>query len=179
MILETDRLLLRKLEESDFESLRSLLQSSEAMYAYEGPFNDREVREWFDRQQTRYADDGFGLWSVIRKADELFIGQCGITLQSYQETRVPEIGYLLCPDYWHAGYATEAASACKLFAFETLGMERIYSFIRHTNLPSQRVALRIGMRQINTFCKRFRGIDMPHFVFLADQAESEYPSQAF
>lgn len=179
MILETNRLILKKLEESDFESLRSLLQSSEAMYAYEGPFNDREVREWFDRQQTRYTDDGFGLWSVIRKADERFIGQCGITLQSYRETRVPEIGYLLCPHSWHAGFATEAASACRQFAFGTLGMKRIYSFIRDTNLPSQRVSLRIGMRQIDTICKRFRGIDMPHFVFRAEQTESQCLSQAF
>lgn len=39
--------------------------------------------------------------------------------------RVVEIGYLFRQDYWHNGYATEAAQGCKRYAFETLGVPEV------------------------------------------------------
>lgn len=176
MILETERLILRELATSDFTSLRTLLQDPEVMYAYEGSFTHHEVEKWFVRQQARYIAHGFGLWAVIRKEDGIFLGQCGITLQSYGDRQVPEIGYLLCRCHWHRGYATEAAAACKRLAFGPFGMQHIYSFIRDTNLPSQRVALRNGMRCTDTVVKHFRGIDMLHMVFRADNTSASGPS---
>ena len=177
-ILEPDRLLLRELRDSDFAALRRMLQDPAVMYAYEGPLSDREATEWFERQKMRYAQDGFGLWAAIRKSDDTFVGQCGITMQPYRERRVPEIGYLLCRNCWHAGYATEAAAACKRLAFGPLGMERIYSFVRDSNVASQRVALRNGMRRTDIVVKRFRGVDMPHFVFCAERAGRERQPEA-
>lgn len=178
MILETDRLILRELQDCDFAALQSLLQDPAVMYAYEGPFSRQETCGWFEKQKTRYKNDGFGLWSVIRKADDTFIGQCGITMQSYRRQPVPEIGYLLRHACWHAGYATEAAAGCKRLAFGPLGMERIYSFIRDSNLASQRVALRNGMWHTDTVVKHFRGIDMPHFVFCAERTGREQEPEA-
>ena len=63
-ILETERLLLRGLEQGDFKDVCKLLQDDEVMYAYEGAFNDQEVQNWLDRQFGRYRHDGFGLWLV-------------------------------------------------------------------------------------------------------------------
>ena len=45
-ILETERLLLRGLEQGDFKDVCKLLQDDEVMYAYEGAFNDQEVQKW-------------------------------------------------------------------------------------------------------------------------------------
>ena len=45
MILETERLYLRKMDQSDFDSLCRILQDKDVMYAYEGAFNDDEVQE--------------------------------------------------------------------------------------------------------------------------------------
>ena len=74
MILETQRLYLREMQQSDFESLCKILQDQEAMYTYEGAFCDDEVQEWLDRQIARYQKWGFGLWAVI-----FFGGPTGIT----------------------------------------------------------------------------------------------------
>lgn len=60
MILETERLYLRKLETSDFADLCEILQNKNVMYAYEHAFSDEEVHIWLNRQKQRYHDDGFG-----------------------------------------------------------------------------------------------------------------------
>ena len=65
VILETERLYLREMKQSDFEALCKILQDQDAMYAYEGAFCDDEVQEWLDRQIARYQKWGFGLWAVI------------------------------------------------------------------------------------------------------------------
>lgn len=95
VIFRTPRLYLRKLTPEDRLSLCETLQDGQAMYAYEHAFSETEVDEWLDRQLARYRTDGFGLWALIRLADGAFLGQCGITMQSWGERRVPEIGYLL------------------------------------------------------------------------------------
>ena len=113
MILKTERLYLREMNQSDYESLCRILQDNETMYAYEGAFTDTEVQEWLDRQIARYKKYNFGLWAVILKNTNKMIGQCGLTMQPWKDTEVLEIGYLFEKAYWHNGYATESARACK------------------------------------------------------------------
>ena len=125
VILETERLYLREMKQSDFEALCKILQDQEAMYAYEGAFCDDEVQEWLDRQIARYQKWGFGLWAVVLKENEEMIGQCGLTMQPWKEDEVLEIGYLFWRSYWHNGYAVEAAKACKKYAFETLKAKEV------------------------------------------------------
>lgn len=162
MILETERLYLRRLTQADFNALCKILQDEETMYAYEGAFSDAEVQEWLDRQLTRYEMWDFGLWAVVLKGSDQVIGQCGLTMQPWKDREVLEIGYLFQRSYWHKGYATEAAMACKTYAFEVLNAPEVCSIIRDTNLPSQRVALRNGMHPMDHFVKHYRGVDMPH-----------------
>ena len=80
-------------------------------------------------------------------------------------TRVPEIGYLLAHDYWHKGYATEAAIACREYGLDTLKFDALYSIVRDTNLASRKVALRNGMHPVDTIVRHYRGVEMPHIVF--------------
>ncbi len=167
MILQTERLFLRKLTADDLPALRRILQDKEVMYAYEHAFTEEEVREWLARQFERYEEYGFGLWAVCRKETGQMIGQCGITMQDWEGKLVPEVGYLFEKAYWHRGFATEAAIACKEYAFHKLGFSQVYSIIRDNNLPSQAVAKRNGMKPVGQFTKHYYGIDMPHIVFCA------------
>lgn len=61
MIIETGRLILREMRQSDFKDLAGILQDREVVYAYEHEFTDRDVQEWLDRQRDRYQRYGFGL----------------------------------------------------------------------------------------------------------------------
>ena len=169
MILETERLYLREMNQNDFDSLCKILQDEEVMYAYEGAFRDDEVQEWLDRQIARYQKWGFGLWAVILKETDEMIGQCGLTMQPWKDKEVLEIGYLFQRQYWHKGYATEAAIASKKYAFEILNADEVCSIIRDTNIPSQKVAIRNGMVKTDCWTKHYKGVDMPHFRYVANR----------
>ena len=167
MIFETERLYLRELNQTDFKSLCKILRDKEAMYAYEGAFSDIEVHEWLDRQIFHYQKWGFGLWAVILKKTDELIGQCGLTMQMWKDEEVLEIGYLFQRRYWHKGYAVEAAKACKKYAFEILNADEVCSIIRDTNIASQNVAVRNGMIAADSWTKHYRGVDMPHYRYIA------------
>lgn len=172
-VLETPRLLLREMSLSDIAPLSSILQDEKVMYAYNGAFNEEETALWMNRQLQRYEDHGFGLWAVCLKGSNEMIGQCGITMQEYNNQQVPEIGYLLAYRHWHKGYATEAAVACREYGFGTLRFNALYSIIRDTNIPSQKVAKRNGMSCIGKIIKHYRGVEMPHMVFCIENRQAE------
>ena len=171
MIIETNRLSLREMRQIDYPALCKILQDSDVMYAYEGAFNENEVQEWLDKQINRYKEFGFGLWAVIQRETGEMIGQCGLTMQHYINTQVLEVGYLFQKEFWHYGYATEAAIACRDYAFDKLNVEEVFSIIRDTNIASQNVAKRIGMTIKDRFIKHYRGIDMPHYLFSVKRGE--------
>ena len=164
--METERLYMRRMGQSDFGALCRILQDEETMHAYEGAFTDQEVQDWLERQLARYEKWGFGLWAVILKETDEMIGQCGLTMQPWKDREVLEIGYLFERTYWHRGYATEAAEACKRYAFEVLGAEEVCSIIRDTNTASQNVALRNGMTRADMWVKHYKGVDMPHYRYI-------------
>lgn len=165
-ILQTSRLLLREMTEDDLPALRSILQDPQVMYAYEHAFSEEEVRAWLAKQRRRYAEDGFGLWAMVLRQTGAMIGQCGLTWQDRGDgTQCVEVGYLLQRAFWHQGYATEAATACKAYAFQELGLDEVCSIIRDNNLASQAVARRNGMIVTGRLVKHYYGMDMPHLVF--------------
>lgn len=172
-VLETKRLMLRKMCREDQDSLNKMLQDPEVMYAYAHAFSDREAKEWLERQLERYRQYGFGLWAVILKETGEFIGQCGLTMQDCRGEQVLEVGYLFCKEFWHQGYAAEAATACRDYAFEILNAGEVYSIIRDNNTASRNVAKRNGMKIRGSFVKHYYGIDMPHDLFCITREEFE------
>lgn len=68
------------------------------------------------------------------------------------------------PEFWHKGYASEAAKSCIKYAF-TVGYGEVFAVVRDTNLPSMNVAIRSGMVARQRIIRQYRGIDMPHIVF--------------
>lgn len=178
-ILQTERLILRKLIPDDFADLCEILQDEQTMYAYEGAFSDEKAKSWLERQLERYDRDGIGLWAVISRDSGEFLGQAGLTYQpvEYENGRIEtvlEIGYLFKRKYWHQGYATEAALGCQKYAFETLSAPEVYSIIRDTNTASQNVALRGGMKVVHSFVKHYRGVIMPHLLYRISREESRF-----
>ena len=166
IILETERLILREMNNNDFEALCKILLDEETMYAYQGAFTIEEAHNWLNSQLERYKNYGYGLWAVVLKENNEMIGQCGLSIQTWKDSKVLEVGYLFQRNYWHHGYATEAAIASREYAFNVLNANEVSSIIRTTNTQSINVALRNGMKKVDDWVKHYRGVDMPHYRFV-------------
>ena len=94
MILETDRLILRKYVEEDFDALFEIVSDIETMQHYPAPFDEDKTRNWIIWNLDNYKKYGFGLWAVVLKETGEFIGDCGITIQDIDGEMLPEIGYI-------------------------------------------------------------------------------------
>lgn len=145
-ILVTARCFLRPLCPEDLPALAAIMQDPVAMKAYERVFTDAQILEWIARNQKRYREKGMGLWAVCLQTDGTVIGQCGIVPQTESGESFLEIGYLFRRAFWHQGYATEAAAACRDYAFRRFGCDRVCSIVKHNNFASQAVARRMGMK---------------------------------
>lgn len=152
-IMETERLYLRELTLDDTQDLSKVLTEPESMQYYPEPFSLEKVEKWIKWNMDNYVKYNHGLWAVILKDGEEFVGDCGITMQMIENESVPEIGFHIIKDYWNKGYATEAAMACKNYAFEVLNYPKIFSYTTIRNIPSQKVAEKIGMQQYKIFEK--------------------------
>ena len=173
IILETERLILRELNIDDLPATREIVCDEQTMYAWNGAWTDEENLEGLQKQIKEYRENGFGRWAVVLKETGKVIGICGLMWCDTDKERVLEIGYLFNRAFWHKGYATEAAIACKMYAFDTLGFNEVFSIVKDSNYSAMNVAIRNGMLVRDSFIKHYKGVDMPHFVFSVKKAQEK------
>jgi len=144
--LETERLLLRAMVDTDFDDLAALYADPVVMRYYPKTYTPDETKEFFTRILNGYQSVGYHLLATIYKPNGRFIGRCGIVRQEIEGEVIPEIGYMLNKDYWGMGLATEAARKLRDFGFSAFEFDRVVSLVRPINTPSQAVARRNGMQ---------------------------------
>jgi RimJ/RimL family protein N-acetyltransferase len=152
-IIETERLFLRELVMSDKEELAKILSDPESMRFYPAPFSDTKIEDWIKWNIDNYKKYKHGLWAVILKEGNVFLGDCGITIQDIEGVKLPELGYHIKKEYCNKGYATEAAKACMDYAFRTFDYPVLYTYTKHDNKPSLKVAEKNGMMFVKYFEK--------------------------
>ena len=143
--LATPRLTLRPFTEDDAEPLHRILSDREVIRYLpntEPPPLDR-VQSFVARQLKHWDEHGFGWWAIEPRARQELIGWSGLTF--LPETGEVEVAYLLNKPVWGQGLATEAATTCVRYGFETVGLERIIALVHPENAASQRVIRKLGM----------------------------------
>lgn len=143
----TKRLRFRELTGDDLDELSSLLGDPRVMAYYPAPKTRGECADWIARMRRRYEEHGHGLWAV-ETHDGRFLGDCGITWQSFNGRDVREVGYHIRADAQRQGYATEAARACVELFREHFAPELLTAIIHPDNIASRRVAENLGMTHI-------------------------------
>lgn len=151
MTIETDRLILREMNENDFEALFDILSDPETMKYYPAPYSSEGVHRWIRWCQDSYARYGFGLWAVTLRENGKMIGDCGISMQNIHGKMLPEIGYHIHKDYQRKGYASEAAAQCMKAAFEKFAFPAVYSYMKYDNVASYGTAQKNGMKFIEEY----------------------------
>lgn len=144
----TERLLLRKVEESDIKPWAEFFKDNPSLPYLgidlnKGP--EENAKEWIEFQFKRYEENRYGHHALINKETGDFLGMCGLLTQTVEEKKEIEIGYSLLQKYWGMGYASEAAQFFRNFGFEHENLDHIISIIDVRNIASQKVAVRNGM----------------------------------
>jgi len=146
-ILETNRLILRRLLPNDLDSLFALYSDQEVRrYFPEGTLTYEETKEeleWFLNGHPSHPQ--LGLWATIYKETNQFIGRCGLLPWTIEQRQEVEVAYLLSKEYWGRGLGTEAAQAILQYGVEQLHLSRLICLIDPENQASRKVASKIGM----------------------------------
>lgn len=147
--LQTERLTLRRWQESDREPFARLNADPQVMRYFLRPLSREESDAFVDRIEARFEELGYGLWAVERRADGVFLGFTGLARQSFEAPFTPcvEVGWRLARFAWGNGYATEAAREALRFGFEVAELDEIVSFTSPVNVASMRVMEKIGMHR--------------------------------
>lgn len=146
--LTTARLTLRAFRESDLDALAAMQADPEVMrHLGVGPSAGKprtRDESWTGMAvlMGQWLLKGYGSFALEENATGQFIGRAGILhLAGWPE---PELAYALVRSAWHKGYAEEACRAALAWAFPATGAERIVSYIKPDNVPSARLAERLG-----------------------------------
>jgi len=146
LTLQTERLILRQLRESDLDAYAEMCGDAEVMrYIGNGqPMSRDDAWRSMAVMLGHWQLRGYGQWALEEKASRVMVGRAGF----WEPEGWPafEVGWMLRRAFWGRGFATEAARVALDHAFRQMGRTHVISLIRVGNQASVRVAERIGER---------------------------------
>lgn len=153
-ILETQRLILRHQVVEDLDDLWALYCNPNiTKYIPDAPRSRAEAQEELEWHMNGHPKNPqLGLWVMVHKETGRFIGRCGLLPWEIDEQAEVEVAYTIAEQYQGQGLGSEAAQAILNYGFEKLNLTRLICLIDPENIPSQKVAERIGM----AFDKEYR-----------------------
>jgi ribosomal-protein-alanine N-acetyltransferase len=118
-----------------------------------GPLTRPQSDDYVARAVQHWAETGYGKWAVEVPGVAPFIGAVGLSRVKFEASFTPavEVAWRLHRSYWARGYATEAARAAIDDGFTRVGLGEIVAMTASGNIPSQRVAERLGMMRTIEF----------------------------
>ena len=151
ILLETERLVLRRMSLSDLD-LMAQLNSDPAVMRYigDGAVWTRAQSEARIRRILKVYEifPGLGLWIGEEKANRRFVG--AFALIYIPKTVEVEVGYRLSKSAWGRGFATEGARALVRYGITELGLDRVVGLTHPENEPSKRVLMKAGLQARGT-----------------------------
>ena len=164
MVIKTENLLLREFTHEDFPALFEIFSDPETMRHYPKPFDENRTKDWIEWNLQNYEEYGFGLWAVVLRETDEFIGDCGLTIQNIDGESLPEIGYHIQKNHWRKGFGSEAASEVRDWAFMNTEYDCLYSYMKYTNIGSCSTAIAIGMRKVKEYPDEKNGISYAYAI---------------
>lgn len=152
ILLETDRLMLRRFTDADLDHLFALHNDPDVMRFLNGgkPMPREEiVRDY----HARFAGDGY--WAAVEKSTGEFLGWFGFHPTANRPPDEFELGYRLRTSAWGKGYATEGSRALIRKGFAELGVRRVWAQTMAVNTRSRRVMEKAGLTYVRTFHEAF------------------------
>lgn len=144
--LESKRLLFRAIKRADLDDIYEYSSNPKtSKYLLWSPHKTiSTTREFIEIVLSKYKSRDYNDWAIVYKKTGKMIGTCGFT-RIDEENQLVEIGYVLNPDYWGAGLATEAVERVLKFAFEVMNVNRVEAKFMFGNGASLAVMKKVGM----------------------------------
>ena len=140
--LQTERLNFRLWREDDYEAIKAFFSDEEQARFVGGTQTPEAAWRLLATYVGHYTLKGYSYLALEENSTQNFVGCVGLwKSEPWPEL---ELGYWLIPEMQGKGYATEAAMALKNYAFDTLKVDTLVSYISPVNIPSQNLALRLG-----------------------------------
>lgn len=150
-IFETPRLRIRALREADFDNNFRLLSHPETMRYVRAPFTEKAQMDerWAVWMGYAAKRPGLGSFTLEMKETGAYAGVCVARQVDYNpEHSEYEIGYILRPEYWGQGLASELIPPLCAYLFARCAAEYLVAFTDPGNAASQRVLIKSGFRYI-------------------------------
>jgi RimJ/RimL family protein N-acetyltransferase len=163
LVIETDRLVLRPLTTADLDEVVELHAAPEIVQTM-GTYERRAALARLERNEQEWDERGHGLVAIIELASGRFLGRSG--LKYWPQFAETEVGWVIRPDAWGQGFATEAGRACLDWGFRTLEVPYLTAMILPDNHRSIRVARRLGMEPLRSDLL----MDLPVVVYAIERA---------
>ncbi|PWK60829.1 GNAT family N-acetyltransferase [Roseicyclus mahoneyensis] len=139
--LQTARLTLRPMRETDFPSYAALMAGPRSIYMG-GPFDTGAAWGLFCHDVACWALFGHGALMLERHDTGETVGQVGLNAGPlFPET---ELGWMVYDGHARQGFATEGAAALRDWAWDALPLDSLVSYTHPDNAASQAVARRLG-----------------------------------
>ena len=142
--LRTERLLLKRIDASDFADLCRMHRDREVMATLGGIRSDEVSADILAQLSAHWEQHGFGYWMAYDPETGAFVGRGGLRRVVVGGGDEVEVGYALMPQFWHRGLATELARECARVGFDILGQRDLVAFTLPTNYASRSVMQRVG-----------------------------------
>lgn len=165
-MIETERLILRKMTVEDFDAVAEMLRDERVMYAWEKTFSDEEITAWIQRRIAGYEKNGTDYFLALEKTQGRPVGQIGLLQEEIEGKSVYGLGWILNYKDRGQGYAAEGARGLVRYAFDTLGLSELVADIRPQNMASRKVAESLNMQVEGSFIKHWDGKEMEHLLYV-------------
>ncbi len=145
---ESERLQFRKIQSADYDHWLPFFQDDSYYQHWQGERGtaEEECTKWYEYQFYRYENNLGGMNALIDKSTGALVGHAGLLVQVVDGAKELEIAYSLQPHFRGKGFAAEAAKICQAYAFANRFSPSLISIISLTNIPSQKVAAKNGMK---------------------------------
>lgn len=136
MIFETKRLLVRKLESSDFAAFHEM-QSNPNVMRYTGstPRSADENRGELEKCINQYGqhNNNFWVWAIELKSTNEFVGTCAVVFE------INELGYRFLEKHWGHGFGNEISEGLIEHAFAKMNLAKVYAVVDRENRASAKI----------------------------------------
>ena len=149
--LETGRLILRPFTPDDADAITAIVSDREIAantLSIPHPYERAMAEKWLATHEDAFARGESVVFALVQRGSEKLVGCVGLTIE--RDHRRAEIGYWMARDIWGHGYGTEGAAAVMRYAFDQLGLHRVYAHHLTRNPASGSIMRKLGMRHEGT-----------------------------